>query len=72
VAAARELGIEPPRAAVIEDAIAGVEAGRAGGFGLVIGVDRTGVGGELLRHGADLVVRDLAELLDNESGSADR
>lgn len=55
---------------MIEDAIAGVEAGRAGGFGLVIGVDRTGVGQELLEHGADLVVRDLAELLDNESGAA--
>lgn len=67
LAAARELGIKPAEGAVIEDAIAGIEAGRAGGFGLVVGVDRTGAGRELLAHGADLVVRDLAELL--ESGS---
>ena len=65
--AARELGIAPARAAVIEDAIAGVEAGRAGSFGLVIGVDRTGEGRELLAHGADLVVRDLVQLLETES-----
>jgi len=70
LAAARELGIAPSRAAVIEDAIAGVEAGRAGGFGLVIGVARTGAGRELLEHGADRVVGDLAELLDSESGEA--
>jgi beta-phosphoglucomutase family hydrolase len=61
--AARRLGAAPPAAAVLEDAIAGVEAGRAGGFGLVVGVER-GLGeGELRRHGADLVVGDLAELL---------
>jgi beta-phosphoglucomutase family hydrolase len=51
------------RSAVYEDAIAGVEAGRAGGFGLVVGVDRAGHADELRRHGADIVVGDLAELL---------
>jgi HAD superfamily hydrolase (TIGR01509 family) len=64
--AARRLGVPPERAAVVEDALAGVEAGRRGGFALVIGVDRTagpGTGDALLEHGADLVVRDLAELL---------
>jgi beta-phosphoglucomutase family hydrolase len=63
LAAARALAVEPARAAVYEDALAGVEAGRAGRFGLVVGVDRTGQAEELRRHGADLVVRDLAELL---------
>lgn len=62
-AAARALGIDPGRAAVFEDALAGVAAGKAGGFGYVIGVDRVGHGDALLRHGADRVVRDLAELL---------
>ncbi|MGP3984897.1 HAD family hydrolase [Streptomyces sp. KR80] len=64
--AARRLGIEAARTAVIEDALAGVEAGRRGGFGLVIGVDRTAgpsSAADLREHGADLVVRDLAELL---------
>ncbi|ALC25175.1 HAD family hydrolase [Streptomyces pristinaespiralis] len=64
--AARRLGVPPDRTAVVEDALAGVEAGRRGGFALVIGVDRTGgpgTGDALLEHGADLVVRDLAELL---------
>ncbi|MCZ4602721.1 HAD-IA family hydrolase [Streptomyces sp. Lzd4kr] len=64
--AARRLGSPPERTAVVEDALAGVEAGRRGGFGLVIGVDRTGgatTGAELRRHGADIVVSDLAELL---------
>jgi beta-phosphoglucomutase-like phosphatase (HAD superfamily) len=50
---------------VFEDALAGVEAGRAGNFGLVIGVDRVGQADALRLHGADLVVRDLAELLDS-------
>ncbi|WP_198679165.1 beta-phosphoglucomutase family hydrolase [Thermomonospora amylolytica] len=61
---ARELGVEPARAAVFEDALAGVAAGRAGDFGLVVGVDRVGGGhGEALReHGADIVVDDLGEL----------
>jgi beta-phosphoglucomutase family hydrolase len=62
--AARELGVEPAHAAVFEDALAGVAAGRAGGF-FVVGVDR--VGGEhaedLRRNGADIVVADLGELL---------
>jgi len=63
---ARLLGVQPAEAAVFEDALSGVEAGRAGGFGLVVGVDR--VGGDhaqaLREHGADVVVSDLAELLD--------
>jgi HAD superfamily hydrolase (TIGR01509 family) len=64
--AARRLGTPAARTAVVEDALAGVEAGRRGGFGLVIGVDRTAgrdSGAALLRHGADIVVRDLADLL---------
>jgi len=60
--AARRLGVAPADAAVVEDALAGVEAGRRGGFGLVIGVDRTGHASDLLSHGADIVVSDLAEL----------
>lgn len=63
LAAARALGVLPEHAAVFEDAIAGVEAGRAGRFGLVVGVDRVGHGDELGNHGADLVVSDLASLL---------
>ncbi|GHB26700.1 hypothetical protein GCM10010346_57850 [Streptomyces chryseus] len=64
--AARRLGNPVERFAVVEDALAGVEAGRRGGFGLVIGVDRTAgrAGAALLRHGVDLVVTDLAELFD--------
>ncbi|WP_432485089.1 beta-phosphoglucomutase family hydrolase [Kineococcus esterisolvens] len=65
---ARRLGVPPARVAVFEDALAGVEAGRAGGFGVVVGVDRVGHGDALLEHGADVVVRDLAELL----GEGDR
>jgi beta-phosphoglucomutase-like phosphatase (HAD superfamily) len=64
LAGARALGAEPAQAAVFEDAIAGVEAGRAGGFGRVVGVDRTGHAEALRAHGADVVVRDLAELLE--------
>lgn len=64
LAAARALGIEPGGAAVFEDALAGVEAGRAGRFGLVVGVDRTGQAAALRQHGADIVVTDLAELLE--------
>jgi len=60
--AARRLGVPPQRAVIVEDAIAGVRAGRAGGFGLVIGVDREGLRGELLASGADAVVSDLAEV----------
>lgn len=58
--AARRLGVAPSRAVVVEDATAGVEAGRAGGFGLVIGVDHTGDVETLRAHGADVVVADLA------------
>jgi beta-phosphoglucomutase family hydrolase len=64
LAAARALGVEPARAAVFEDALAGVAAGRAGRFGCVIGVDRAGQAAELRRHGADVVVADLAALLE--------
>lgn len=60
--AARRLGLEPTRVVVVEDAIAGVQAGRAGGFGLVIGVDRGGQSLELRRAGADVVVAALAEI----------
>jgi len=63
LAGARALGVEPDQEAVFEDALAGVEAGRAGGFGFVVGVDRVGQRDALLTHGADIVVEDLAELL---------
>jgi beta-phosphoglucomutase family hydrolase len=66
LAGAKELGVEPAQAAVFEDALAGVEAGRAGDFGLVVGVDRTGQADALKQHGADLVVKDLSELLGSE------
>lgn len=62
LAAARRLGVAPQRAAVVEDALAGVAAGRAGGFAVVIGVDRAHQAEALRAHGADRVVRDLAEL----------
>ncbi|MGW4760578.1 HAD family hydrolase [Streptomyces pseudogriseolus] len=62
LAAARELGVEPARAAVFEDALAGMDAGRAGGFGHVVGVDRVGQAAALYAHGADRVVGDLSEL----------
>lgn len=61
--AAQCLETAPAEAAVFEDALAGVEAGRAGSFGFVVGVDRTGQAEELQRHGADIVVSDLADLL---------
>jgi beta-phosphoglucomutase family hydrolase len=64
LAGARALGVEPGEAAVFEDALAGVEAGRAGSFGFVVGVDRVGQADALRAHGADTVVKDLAELLD--------
>jgi beta-phosphoglucomutase family hydrolase len=64
LAAAAALAVGPELAAVFEDALAGVEAGRAGAFGWVVGVDRGAGGDALLRHGADVVVGDLAELLD--------
>jgi beta-phosphoglucomutase family hydrolase len=62
LAGARALGLEPAQAAVFEDSLAGVEAGRAGRFGLVVGVDRVGQAAQLAEHGADIVVADLAEL----------
>jgi beta-phosphoglucomutase family hydrolase len=61
--AARLLDTPPEQAAVFEDALAGVEAGRAGGFGFVVGVDRVGQADDLRAHGADIVVGDLGELL---------
>jgi beta-phosphoglucomutase family hydrolase len=64
LAGARALGTGAGQAAVFEDALAGVEAGRSGDFGFVVGVDRVGQGDALRAHGADTVVRDLAELLD--------
>jgi len=65
LAGARALGVAPGRAAVFEDALAGVAAGRAGGFAYVVGVDRVGQADGLREHGADIVVGDLAELLDS-------
>jgi beta-phosphoglucomutase family hydrolase len=67
LAGAAALGAEPATAAVFEDALAGVEAGRAGGFALVVGVDRVGQADELRRRGADVVVSDLSELLEQEA-----
>ncbi len=64
LAGARALGLRPPTAVVFEDALAGVAAGRAGGFGFVVGVDRVGQAEALKEHGADIVVTDLAELVD--------
>ncbi|UQX87347.1 beta-phosphoglucomutase family hydrolase [Jatrophihabitans telluris] len=64
LAGAALAGVVPNQAAVFEDALAGVEAGRAGGFGYVVGVDRVGQAAELTEHGADTVVKDLAELLE--------
>jgi beta-phosphoglucomutase family hydrolase len=63
LAAARRLGVEPARAAVFEDALAGVAAGHAGGFAFVVGVDRVGQADELRARGADVVVTDLDQLL---------
>ena len=65
LAGATALGAGPATAAVFEDALAGVEAGRAGEFALVVGVDRVGQAEELRRHGADVVVADLSELLED-------
>jgi beta-phosphoglucomutase family hydrolase len=64
LAGAKVLGLTPAEAVVFEDALAGVEAGRAGRFGYVVGVDRVGQAEALKAHGADIVVEDLAELLD--------
>jgi beta-phosphoglucomutase family hydrolase len=64
LAGARALGLRPAQAAVFEDSLAGVAAGRGGRFGCVVGVDRAGQAAQLRRHGADMVVTDLAKLLD--------
>lgn len=64
LAAAQDLGVERHEAAVFEDALAGMDAGRAGHFGYVVGVDRVGQTDALYAHGADRVVKDLAELLE--------
>ena len=66
LAAAKELGVTAAEAAVYEDALAGVESGRAGHFALVVGVDRVGQADELRAHGADIVVKDLSDLLDEK------
>jgi len=60
---AKRLGVDPHRTVVVEDAISGVQSGRNGKFGLVIGVDRKGNGDELKKNGADVVVKDLGEFL---------
>ena len=65
LAGARAFGVQPAQAAVYEDALAGVEAGRAGKFGFVVGVDRVGQAKELSRHGATVVVTDLSQLLSS-------
>ena len=65
LAAAADLGVPKEHAVVFEDALAGVESGRAGGFGFVVGVDRLGQADALREHGADVVVSDLADLLEN-------
>jgi trehalose 6-phosphate phosphatase len=71
LAAAERLQVAPGRAVVIEDAVAGVQAGKAGGFARVIGVDRGGQRAALCRSGADIVVEDLAEItLVHDDGSA--
>ena len=64
LAGARALGVPPAHAAVFEDALAGVEAGRGGHFGFVVGVDRVDQAEALRAHGADIVVSDLRDLLD--------
>jgi HAD superfamily hydrolase (TIGR01509 family) len=63
LAGARALDVEPAHAAVFEDALAGIAAGRAGDFGFVVGVDRVGQADELRERGADVVVQDLDQLL---------
>jgi beta-phosphoglucomutase family hydrolase len=65
LAGARAVGVQAAQAAVFEDAVAGVEAGHAGAFGHVVGVDRVDHADALRDHGADVVVKDLAELLED-------
>jgi beta-phosphoglucomutase family hydrolase len=66
LAGARAVGVGPDQAAVYEDALAGVESGRAGKFAFVVGVDRVGQADALKAHGADVVVKDLSQLLDGK------
>jgi len=66
LAAAHAVGVDPVQAVIFEDALSGVEAGRAGHFGYVVGVDRVGQSKELRQHGADIVVTDLAALLERK------
>jgi beta-phosphoglucomutase family hydrolase len=70
LAGAEALGVEPAAACVFEDAVSGVEAGHAGHFGHVVGVDRVNHADALREHGADVVVDDLAELILGDTGSA--
>lgn len=70
IEAARRLGALPSRCVVIEDAVAGIRAGRRGGFALVVGVDRTGSGAALREHGADAVVGDLSEIVARDGFSS--
>ncbi|HEY2479389.1 MAG TPA: beta-phosphoglucomutase family hydrolase [Solirubrobacterales bacterium] len=70
LAGAEALGVEPAAACVFEDAVSGVEAGAAGNFGHVVGVDRVGHAAALREHGADVVVDDLAELILDAGGDA--
>jgi CheY-like chemotaxis protein len=72
LAGARCVGVDPPQAAVFEDALAGVAAGRTGGFGFVVGVNRAGQADALRAHGADIVLSDLADLLDAPNAQAAR
>jgi beta-phosphoglucomutase family hydrolase len=67
LAAAADLGVAKEAAVVFEDALAGVQSGRAGGFGFVVGVDRVGHADALREHGADVVVTDLAELMEENA-----
>jgi beta-phosphoglucomutase family hydrolase len=67
LAGAKALGVEPAAAAVFEDALSGVQAGKAGNFGFVIGVDRAHQADALRQHGADVVVADLADLLESRA-----
>ena len=69
LAAAEALGVPAAHAVAFEDAQAGVAAGHAGHFALVVGVDRVGQAAELREHGADVVVKDLSELLDHDGGT---
>ena len=70
LAAASDLGVAAGEAAVFEDAIAGVQAGRAGSFGFVVGVDRVGQARRAAAQGADIVVDDLADLLEDRNEAA--